>query len=115
MTLQEFKNKLDISPEKIIFQDTLNVIENSYHFQPTAFTNGELKNKEGENSGSCKLFAFCKLQYFTQQQTLMCFGEHYRNVLSNPDGNDHQNIRNFMEFGWKEISFTEFPLSSTKK
>jgi hypothetical protein len=33
---------------------------------------------------------------------------HYKlalDVLKNPNGTDHQNIRNFIEFGWDGISF----------
>ena len=42
----------------------------------------------------------------SQEQTLTLFGEFYReDVLKNPDGTDHQNIRNFIEFGWDGISF----------
>lgn len=41
-----------------------------------------------------------------KEETLALFGDFYRNdVLKNPGGNDHQNIRNFMEFGWDGILF----------
>jgi hypothetical protein len=34
------------------------------------------------------------------------FGTYYRNdVLANPTGTDHGNIRNFMLSGWSEIKF----------
>jgi hypothetical protein len=37
---------------------------------------------------------------------LACFGSYYRkDVLENPNGTDHQNIRNFMNRGWEGISF----------
>ena len=32
------------------------------------------------------------------------FGEHYRSVKENPEGDDHQNIRNFMKYGWEGTS-----------
>ncbi len=56
MTLQDFKNKLKQTPQKIEFSDTMAVIEANYTFTPTAFTNGKQQNDAGENSGSCKLF-----------------------------------------------------------
>ncbi|WP_245840531.1 HopJ type III effector protein [Ohtaekwangia koreensis] len=37
--------------------------------------------------------------------TLSLFAEHYRSVLENPDGTDHQNIRQFMLHGWPGIIF----------
>ena len=41
-----------------------------------------------------------------QSQTLNLFGDYYRlDVLNNPEGTDHQNIRNFMEQGWEGVSF----------
>jgi len=84
----------------------MGVIDSLYTFTPTSFTNGQLRNDAGQNSGSCKLFAFAKLQQFSEQQTLDCFGQYYReDVLKNPESENHQNIRNFMSHGWNGISF----------
>ncbi|WP_445757868.1 HopJ type III effector protein [Polaribacter sp.] len=69
-----------------------------------------MKNKFAENSGSCKLFAFAIHQKFTKQETLFCFGEHYKNVLEDSTGTSHQNIRNFMKAGFNGLSFDEEPL-----
>ncbi|WP_317170712.1 HopJ type III effector protein [Paraflavitalea devenefica] len=33
------------------------------------------------------------------------FAEHYQSVLNNPDGTDHQNIRQFMAHGWPGVVF----------
>ncbi|MBI3187386.1 MAG: HopJ type III effector protein, partial [Gammaproteobacteria bacterium] len=88
------------------FNDTLAVIESLYTFTPVAFKNGELMNAAGQNSGSCKLFAFAQIQNFSVEQTLACFGAYYRNdVLENPEGSDHMNIRNFMRYGWHGIQY----------
>lgn len=83
----------------------MQVIEDNYNYTPTAFTNGEVKNKVGENSGSCKLFAFAIHQQFTKEETLSCFGEHYQSVLNDISGTSHQNIRNFMKTGFETLSF----------
>jgi len=65
-----------------------------------------LVNQAGTNEGSCKIFAFAQLNQLNQQQTLNLFGDYYRlDVLNNPDGTGHQNIRNFMQFGWDGIRF----------
>ncbi|MDB4335190.1 HopJ type III effector protein, partial [bacterium] len=59
-------------------------------------------------NGSCKLFAFAKLQGFSKEETLTCFGGFYtKDVLGNPTGDDHQNIRNFMVYGWDGIQFQQ--------
>jgi hypothetical protein len=87
------------------FSDTMGVIEALYDFTPTGFTNGSTRNEAGDNNGSCKLFAFAQLSDFTEPQTLALFGEYYRDVLATPDGDDHQNIRNFMKTGWAGVQF----------
>lgn len=105
MTITQFKNKLNNQPNQVLFSETMQVIEENYNFKPTAFKNGNVKNKAGENSGSCKVFAFALAQNLTQKETLICFGEHYRNVLEDSEGTSHQNIRNFMQFGFEGLSF----------
>lgn len=106
MTLETFISKLKNTPEFIEFNETINVIESHYEFIPTGFKNGELYNKAGENSGSCKLLAFAKLQGLTKNETLACFGKYYfEDVLNDPNGNGHQNIRNFMKTGVKGLVF----------
>lgn len=111
MTLETFINTLKNNPEHIKFSETIAVIESNYNFTPTAFKNGELQNNAGENSGSCKLFAFAKLQGFTKNDTLACFGKFYfEDVLKDPNGTGHQNIRNFIKTGFDGLSFEEAPL-----
>jgi hypothetical protein len=106
MQLETFLSKLQQYPEQIEFTDTMAVIERTYEFTPTEFNNGALNNATGQNNGSCKIFAFGQLNALSKQQTLACFGEYFRvDVLQNPEGNDHQNIRNFMISGWQGISF----------
>ncbi|WP_394994456.1 HopJ type III effector protein [Emticicia sp.] len=112
MTLDSFLQKLNATPNQIEFADTMAVIEALYDFTPTAFQNGDLRNEVGQNSGSCKLFSFAKLQNFTVEQTLNCFGAFYRiDVLENPEASNHQNIRNFIKTGWDGISFEGMALA----
>lgn len=106
MILTTFLQKLHNQPEAIDFNDTMAVIDALYRFTPTAFKNGRQQNDANRNNGSCKLFAFAKLHHLSEPQTLACFGRYYReDVLRNPDGDDHQNIRNFMQTGWAGIEF----------
>lgn len=93
--------------ETVAFQSTMQVIDDHYEFTATEFKNGETLNLAGSNNGSCKLFAFAKLQELDEQTTLNLFGDFYaKDVLENPEGEDHQNIRNFMKFGWAGIEFS---------
>jgi len=106
MNTVSFLKRLEENPKSITFQDAINVIEENYDFEPTAFKNGNQQNNSGENNGSCKIFSFAKLQNISKEATLACFGSYYfDDVLKNPNGNDHQNIRNFMQFGWDGIHF----------
>ncbi len=107
MTIQEFKSKLKSNPTKITFAETMQVIEDNYNFTPTDFTNGDIKNEAGENTGSCKLFAFAIHQKLTKEETLNCFGEYYQSVLDDKNGTSHQNIRNFIKTGFESLVFKE--------
>ena len=106
MTIDSFLQKLKQTPNSITFPETIAVIELNYHFTPTAFKNGNQHNAPGENSGSCKLFAFAQLQKLSAAETLACFGAYYfEEVLGDPNGTNHQNIRNFIKTGWDGIQF----------
>ena len=113
MTINTFLDKLKQTPNTITFPETIAVIEENYDFTPTAFDNGTQHNEAGQNSGSCKLFAFAKLQNLSQAETLACFGAYYfEEVLRDPEGTNHQNIRSFMKTGWDEIQFEGEALTS---
>ncbi len=112
MKLDTFLTKLAVTPEKIEFSETMDVIDRHYDFTETAFVNGSLTNNAGENSGSCKLFSFAKIHDLDATKTLACFGSYYRDdVLKNPDADNHQNIRNFLNTGWDAVSFSGNALS----
>lgn len=106
MQLSVFLDKLNKQADAISFAETMAVIDANYTFTPTAFKNGDLINNEDQNNGSCKIFAFGLLNRLTETQTLHCFGDYYRqDVLGKSDGDDHQNIRNYMKKGWQGITF----------
>jgi hypothetical protein len=105
-TLTSFLEKINSTPEAIAFQETIAVIDANYNFTPTGFQNGKLFNEANQNNGSCKLFAFALLHQLNPSQTLALFGDFYfKDVLENPSGTDHQNIRNFMIYGSEGIDF----------
>jgi hypothetical protein len=111
MTLDAFLKHLRATPAALRFDDTLELIDALYDFTPTAFRNGEQHNAAGENNGSCKILAFGQLQGLSKAETLACFGRYYReDVLGDPNGHGHANIRNFMHHGWAGVKFEGTPL-----
>lgn len=108
--LESFFIQLSTEPETISFQQSIEIIDQMYHFQPCAFSNGELDNPAGENTGACKILAFGALHQLSEPQTLFLFGDFYQAVLQNPKGEDHLNIRNFMRNGWDGVEFDGQPL-----
>ena len=116
MELKTLLDQLSDAEAAIEFDDVMACVAQHYDYQPVAFQNGmgdeRVENEAGQNEGSCKLFAFAQLNNLNEQQTLRCFGRYYReDVLNNPEGEDHSNIRTFMRHGWAGISFSAMPLS----
>lgn len=114
MKLKEFIAKA-VAGQVIDFKETMDVIAEHYDYRACEFSNGVQKplvNAAGQNEGSCKIFAFAKLNGLDQVQTLALFGDYYRkDVLENPAGSDHQNIRHFMRDGWAGIVFASEALT----
>jgi hypothetical protein len=109
-SLDHLLDTLQHSPEQVAFDDVMATINAHYHYEPTGFYNGlgedAVWNAPGTNAGSCRIFAFARLQGLDEDTTLACFGHYYRDqVLKFPDGTDHANIRRFMRDGWPGIRF----------
>jgi hypothetical protein len=112
MDLHSFLTQLKQQPEHVEFEDTMSLIETFYQFSPTAFSNGGCQNAAGQKYGSCKILAFGQLNDLSVDETLACFGRYYRDdVLNNPNGDDHQNIRHFMLTGWDGVTFSATALT----
>jgi hypothetical protein len=109
MSLASFLEKINKNIP-VGFDETIAVITENYLYQPTEFSNGldenTLINQAGTNEGSCNIFAFAKIHKLDQQQTLNLFGDYYRlDILNDPQGTGHQNIRNLMKYGWAGVCF----------
>jgi len=110
MTPEDLIQQLELQP--VDFKQVMAVIDASYEFTPTAFTNGLLVNEANTNNGSCKILAFGHRHQLSEQATLNAFGDFYtQDVLENPQGQDHQNIRTFMKSGWAGVRFSSDPLT----
>ncbi len=92
------------------FKDTLELIGQAFDYLPAAFHNGPLFNPAGENEGSCQVFSLAQYCNLNEADTLQLFAEHYRQVLDDPAGESHGNIRQFMTTGWSGIRFEGQPL-----
>jgi hypothetical protein len=113
MQMDVLLNQIKTNPESVEFAEVMAVIEANYTHTPSAFTNGALENSAEQNQGSAKLLAFAQLQGLSEAETLACFGTYYRNdVLGNPEGSDHGNIRNFMVSGWAGVKLPEGVLTA---
>jgi len=118
MQLDKFLAKLS-SGEKVQFNETLSVINDHYNYNPVSFTNGagsdKILNEPGCNEGSCKIFSFAKQHQLPEDVTLTLFGDYYWiEVLQNPTGENHPNIRNFIKYGWDGIEFSNEALTPRK-
>mgnify|MGYP003709907281 FL=1 len=110
---QALIEQLTNTPEQVSFNDVIAFIDDNFAFTPTAFTNGKVENEANQNNGSCKLLALGQYLKLTNEQTLALFGSYYRDdVIGNPSGTDHANIRNFMQTGAEGVTFELFPLES---
>ena len=101
-----------VKQHKIKFTDVIAFIENYYSCSPAAFKNGEVYNEASQNQGSAKVFSFARLHGLSEEDTLHLFAEHYQSVRDTPEGDDHQNIRQFMANGWAGVKFEGEVLSA---
>lgn len=116
MTIAALIEQINTAPESVDYRDVLALIASRYHYQPTAFINGELSNQAGENEVSCQIFAFSQLHNLSKEQALACFGQlYFQEVLQHPEAQGHKNIRQFMLTGWQGIRFERQPLQSKAK
>jgi hypothetical protein len=111
-TTDSLIEQLKTTPEQVSFAATMSTIEQEYQFTEAKFVNGSQINEAGTNNGSCKIFAFAMLHELNEKETLSLFGDYYRkDVLENPLGEDHQNIRQFIEHGWRSVTFESIALT----
>ena len=101
--------------EPIHFDEVMSIIAEHYRYTPSSFTNGlgdgGVVNPIEKNEGSCKLLAFAGLHQLNVEQTLNLFGDYYhQEVLDDPLGSSHANIRAFMRSGWEGVVFDTIPL-----
>jgi hypothetical protein len=92
------------------FASTLAFINEWFDFTPSAFHNGAVSNTVEQNQGSCRVLSMALLLGLSKDQTLKCFGEHYRDVLATPGVDNHHNLRRLQAEGLVDITFEHPPL-----
>ncbi|CAB9514952.1 HopJ type III effector protein [Seminavis robusta] len=109
-----FNANLEMDASDLTFEDVMELIDTHYESQLLEFKNGDMLNKQGENEGSAKILSYAALSNLDKDLTLKLWGQYYRDVVASPDGDDHQNIRNFMKTGWEGVPF-ENGIALTRK
>ena len=92
------------------FEDVMAYVQAHYDYTPVRFDNGlgadPVVNAAGTNEGSCRVFALARHKGLDEADTVQLFGRFYRqDVLQNPQGSDHANMRRFLRDGWAGINF----------
>lgn len=95
-----FNANVEMDADDLKFEEVMDMIDTHFESGLIEFKNGDIVNKPGENEGSAKLLSYAALSDFDKETTLKLWGQYYREVLADPDGDSHQNIRNFMKTGW---------------
>ena len=97
--------QLEKTPETINFKEVIAYIDENYDFTPTKFINGNTTNEANQTMALVKFLVLLKQINLSKEQTLSHFWRILQKMFSKIPRNDHQNIRNFIEFSWDGISF----------
>jgi len=109
-----FNANVEMDADNLVFEDVIALIDEHYESQLLEFKNGDIVNKQGENEGSAKVLSYAALSNMDKETTLKLWGQFYREVLADPNGTSHANIRNFMKNGWDGVPF-ENGIALTRK
>lgn len=109
-----FNSNVEMDASDLKFEEVMEIIDTHYESGLIEFKNGDIVNKPGENEGSAKLLSYAALSNLDKDTTLKLWGQYYREVVADPDGDSHQNIRNFMKSGWEGVPF-ENGIALTRK
>lgn len=109
-----FNNNVDMDSSNLMLEDVLEMINAHYETQLLEYSVGNIVNKQGENEATGLILSYAALSNMNKETTLKLWGQYYRDVLKNPNGTDHANIREFMKNGWNSVPF-ENGIALTKK
>lgn len=98
---------------EIKFNNLIRLIDFIFDTTPTRFVNNWVDNAAWENLWSLKVLSLALLLWLDTNQALKMFWEHWKSVQSNPDWDNHKNIRELDGWGieWVKI----YGISFSKK
>lgn len=103
-----------VANSDVQMDDVIAVCDREFEYTDSSFSVGAVENKVGTNVKSSKILSFAYLTKMDTETALKCYGEVYREVLVDPDGDSHGNIRALMKGGTECVKFP-FGLSLTPK
>jgi hypothetical protein len=113
--IENLLRKVRTDASSLMFAETLEAIELGFEFFGVKFSCGDVVSSSSENTGSSKVLSMAILVGLTDAETLACFGEHYRDVLADPSGASHANIRALMATGLAGVKFPNGPSLTLRK
>ncbi|MDR3290058.1 MAG: HopJ type III effector protein [Rickettsiales bacterium] len=87
------------------FSEIQDLITKEYEYTANGFSIGDIYNDVNSNQWSGRVLSYAKLNGLNLQQTLELFGEHYQDVLNNPNTDTHKNIRALIKYGVNGVKF----------
>ena len=104
----------EIKTRDVTLQEVIDVCDEYFTYHAVQFSVGDVQNPSGLNAKSAKVLSFACLTKLDTETALKCFGEVYREVQADPDGQSHANIRALAAGGVEAVRFP-FGLSLTAK
>ena len=103
-----------VANNDVKMDDVIAVIDAEFEYTDVGFSVGAIENKPGTNVKSSKILSYAYLTKMDTETALKCYGEVYREVKADPNGDSHGNIRALMKGGTECVKFP-FGLSLTPK
>ena len=105
------KNHINMQAKLLGFDAVSVALEAFFNFTDMPMQIGSVKNEVGQNLGSKIRCAVAVELGASKEELLSWFGVFHKEVLADPDGDNHPNIRAIMEHGIAGIIVPEGMLS----
>ena len=97
------------------FAEIQKIIDENYNYEANGFKIGDVYNDKTQNQWSGKILSYAFLNNLNTAETLELFGEHFADVLNNPNADTHKNIRALMKNTLSGVKFDNNKLLIIKK
>lgn len=91
----------------LLLTATIKALKYFYKIPNSGFSIGNCVNGPNENTGSLLIFMYARAgkQVLSNDQIKELFAEAWDEVVEDPEGSSHQNIRNFIQYGIAGVVF----------